>query len=208
MGWNKVLLLLEAPPSTGELGWFSGHHPRFQPRFPPLWPGFNPGLRSFVGWVSVDVNLTPRVFLRVLYFSSLNKIGWGRIPSIGITSGILPFRWINWIKLLLLLLLLILYLSVFARLYISVGHHWLAAQEKVQCLRKPLQPCHQWSDRCCVCGVMKARERIVIASLLKNNASGFLLSCTSWLKSFSARTILRKTRRFRLQSRQGLGGTQ
>ena len=41
---------------------------------------------SYVGWVSVDLNLTPRIFLRVLLFSSLVKIDSrsetsGRIPS-------------------------------------------------------------------------------------------------------------------------------
>ena len=46
----------------GESGCFSGH----QPRLLPLWPGFNPGHGSYVGWVSVDLNLTLRVFLRVL----------------------------------------------------------------------------------------------------------------------------------------------
>ena len=53
-----------------ESGWFSGH----QPCLPPLWPRFNSGLGSYVGWVSVDLNLTLRVFLRVLRFSSLLKI--------------------------------------------------------------------------------------------------------------------------------------
>ena len=62
---------------TGESGWFSGH----QPCLPPLWPRFNSGLGSYVGWVSVDLNLTPRVFLRVLRFSSLLKIDSRPIPS-------------------------------------------------------------------------------------------------------------------------------
>ena len=56
--------------------------------------------RSYVGRVSFDLNLTPRVFLRVLRFSFLIKIdshsitsGRGRIPSIGIASGIRPFHY-------------------------------------------------------------------------------------------------------------------
>ena len=53
-----------------ESGWFSGH----QPCLPPLWPGFNSGFGLYVGWVSVNLNLTPRVFLRVLRFSPLLKI--------------------------------------------------------------------------------------------------------------------------------------
>ena len=53
-----------------ESGWFDGH----RPCLPPLWPRFNSALGSYVGWVSVDLNLTPRVFLRVLRFSSLIKI--------------------------------------------------------------------------------------------------------------------------------------
>ena len=42
------------------LVWCWIHHPRF----PPLWPGFDPGLVRGL-WL-VDLNLTPRVFLRVL----------------------------------------------------------------------------------------------------------------------------------------------
>ena len=38
-------------------------------------------LGSYVGWVAVDLNLTPRVFLRVLRFSSLLKIDCRPIPS-------------------------------------------------------------------------------------------------------------------------------
>ena len=57
----------------------------------------------------MDLSLTLRVFLRVLLrFSFLIKIGCqsitsgcGRIPSIGITSGILLFYLIERIKLLL-----------------------------------------------------------------------------------------------------------
>ena len=37
--------------------------------------------RSYVGWVSVNLNLTPRVFLRILRFSSLLKIDSLPIPS-------------------------------------------------------------------------------------------------------------------------------
>ena len=48
-------------------------------------PGSTLAWRSFVGWVSVDLNLTLRVFLRVLPFSSLIKI-----DSRSITSGQIP----------------------------------------------------------------------------------------------------------------------
>ena len=61
----------------GESGWFSGH----QPCLPPVRSRFNSGLGSNVGWVSVDLNLTPMVFLRVLRFSSLLKIDSRPIPS-------------------------------------------------------------------------------------------------------------------------------
>ena len=49
-------------------------------------PGSTVALRSYVGWVSVDLNLTPRVFLRVLLrFSSLIKV-----DSRSVTSGRIP----------------------------------------------------------------------------------------------------------------------
>ena len=72
-----MIFLLNFTRTPGESGWFSGH----QPCLPPLWPGFNSGLGSYVGWVSVDLNLTPRVFLRVLRFPSLRKIDSRPIPS-------------------------------------------------------------------------------------------------------------------------------
>ena len=68
---------LPSEQDSGESGWFSGH----QPCLPPLWPRFNSGLGSYVGWVSVDLNLTPRGFLRELQFSSLLKIDSRPIPS-------------------------------------------------------------------------------------------------------------------------------
>ena len=49
----------------GESGWRSGH----QSRLPPL----RPGIEAARGLRFVDLNLTPRVFLRVLRFSSLCK---------------------------------------------------------------------------------------------------------------------------------------
>ena len=48
-----------------ESGWRSGH----QSRLPPL----RPGIESARGMRFVDLNLTPRVFLRVFRFSSLCK---------------------------------------------------------------------------------------------------------------------------------------
>ena len=57
-----------------ESGWFGG----YQPCLPPLRPGFNSG--PPISYV-VDLNLTPRVFLRVLRFSSLSKIDSQPIPS-------------------------------------------------------------------------------------------------------------------------------
>ena len=48
-----------------ESGWRSGH----QSRLPPL----RPAIESARGLRFVDLNLTPRVFLRVLRFSSLCK---------------------------------------------------------------------------------------------------------------------------------------
>ena len=48
-----------------ESGWRSGH----QSRLPPL----RPGIESARGLRFVDLNLTPRVFLRVLQISSLCK---------------------------------------------------------------------------------------------------------------------------------------
>ena len=51
--------------NPGESGWRSGH----QSRLPPL----RPGIESACGLKFVDLNLTPRVFLRVLRFSSLGK---------------------------------------------------------------------------------------------------------------------------------------
>ena len=55
----------------------------------------------------------PRIFPQALRFFSLIKMnsqsitsGCGQIPSIGVTSGILPFHWSDWIKLVLLLVLL------------------------------------------------------------------------------------------------------
>ena len=50
-----------------ESGWRSGQHPRLT----PLRPGFDPGLVREL-WL-VDLNLTPRVFLRVYRCSSLGK---------------------------------------------------------------------------------------------------------------------------------------
>ena len=52
---------------SGESGWCNGHHPRLL----PLRPGFDPGLVRGL-WL-VHLNLTPRVFLRVLWFSFLSK---------------------------------------------------------------------------------------------------------------------------------------
>ena len=72
---RKLSLLF---PIKRHSGWFSGH----QPCLPPLWPRFNSGLGSYVGWVSANLNLTPKIFLRVLRFSSLLKI-----DSQSITSG-------------------------------------------------------------------------------------------------------------------------
>ena len=50
-----------------KLGWRSSHHLHL----PPLWPGFDPELIRGL-WL-VDLNLTPRGFLLVLWFSSLRK---------------------------------------------------------------------------------------------------------------------------------------
>ena len=49
------------------------------------YPGSTLASRSYVSWVSVDLSPTPRVFLRVLRFSSLIKI-----DSRSITSGRIP----------------------------------------------------------------------------------------------------------------------
>ena len=51
--------------------WESGSRSGQHPRLPPLRPGFDPGLVREL-WL-VDLNLTPRVFLRVYRFSSLSK---------------------------------------------------------------------------------------------------------------------------------------
>ena len=67
--YSSPFILAEKSPLTvdllGESGWRSCH----QSRLPPL----RPGIESARGLRFVDLNLTPRVFLRVLRFSSLCK---------------------------------------------------------------------------------------------------------------------------------------
>ena len=68
--------------SVGEQGWGSGE----SARLPPMCPGFDSRTRRHM-WVEfvVGSRLAPRVFLRVLRFSSLLKAQHFKIP---IRSGI------------------------------------------------------------------------------------------------------------------------
>ena len=90
--WTFTLLPFNRPSPGWEPGWLSS----FQLRLPALQPGFNRG------WVSVDVNFEGFSLGTLNWFSSLIKTdsqsitsSCRRIPSIGITSGILSLNWMN-----------------------------------------------------------------------------------------------------------------
>ena len=76
-------------------GWLSGKSSGESTHLPPMWPGFDPGPGVICGLsLFLVLVLAPRVFLRVLRFSSLHKTEV--VYSIPDFKTAMWIHWISW----------------------------------------------------------------------------------------------------------------